>query len=135
MRGSSCTLVVVGMLLICGCAQRQLAGTAGEPENKGASPLMELMKTIQQAEADAYTKEFHEMKGDVTDAAKRVFSRRKMKAFTRDQTDFGNAFHRVILREGVFIVTGHNYWWKLTPVVEDGQVKDLRVEASPICLW
>lgn len=76
-----------------------------------------------------------QMKAAVAAAAMRIFRSRGIRELTEDKTDFGNSFHNVTIRDGVFIVTGHNYWWGLTPVLEGDEVKEVTLRASPICLW
>jgi hypothetical protein len=129
------SLTVIGLLLICGCKRTGTVGTPDAPQKEVSSPLMELMKAVQKAEADARGKELQAMKADVADAARRVFSSHKIEDFTKDPQSFGNDLQRVHVRDGVFMVTGRNYFWHLTPIVEQGQLRDVLVTASPICAW
>ena len=139
------TLVAIALssiLLLCSCADRQPAQSVPSPENDAVampqkmetSPLTELMNAVKQAEGSAYGKGFPAQKAKVAETAKRILSGRRLEDFLTDPTELGNSFHKVTIRDGILVVTGHNYWWKLTPVVEDGRVREVRVQASPICL-
>ena len=125
------SLTVIGLLVLCGC--KRPGPSAAEKE--ASSPLKELLEAVQKAEAEGARKELQATKTDVADAAKRVFSSHKIEDFSKDLENFGNNFHRVKIRDGVFVVIGRNYFWHLTPVLEQGRVREVLVKASPSCSW
>lgn len=129
------SLTVIGLLVLCGCKRTGPGGTQDAPQKEVSLPLRELMKAVQKAEAEGQAKELQQMKAHVADAAKRVFSSHKIEDFTKDPQDFGSDIQGVHVHDGVFMVTGRNYFWYLTPIVEQGRVRDVLVKASPICAW
>jgi hypothetical protein len=116
------SLLEASSFFLCGCHEE-------------TSPLRELMKAVQGAEATASGSGIQAQKTAVADVAKRVFSNRRMEDFFKDSTDFGNQWQKVEIRDGAFIVTGHNYWWTLTPVLEGDYLREVSVQATPICAW
>jgi hypothetical protein len=127
-------LVILNTFMLWGCVQQPAREAPLPPVATSGSPLKELMQRVMQAEADTYGKEYDQMKTAIAAVAKRVFSAHGLKKLTQDSTDFGNSFQRVRIDKGVFILTGHNYWWKLEPVTQNDEVKEVHVKASPICI-
>ena len=108
---------------------------------KGAQTRQEAMivlhNAVRKAERGSAGQEFNKRKDAVAEAAVVVFAGHDISNFMNGKTDFRSGLDAVKIRNGVFQfhVLGYNYTWKLTPVVENGQVNSLTVQASPICLW
>ncbi len=100
-----------------------------------SSTLAELMQAVKDAERECPGKSQEQMKDAVAKAALAVFVKYEVENLKKDATGSGNSFHRVTIHEETFKVTGNNYRWRLTPIVEQGQIKDIEVQASPICMW
>ena len=145
-------VAAIVMLHAAGCQQRQPADGRVEasrpvaPRRRAVALRRELREAVRQA---ARGKPFPQRKTAVADAAKRVFADRKMEDFTVQRVEIALKGDRiesvgwerpgheggVEVSEGVFHVLGYNYQWRLRPVVKDGQVTEVHVEASPICMW